>query len=106
MLTHADLYAGMPVIIEGKQADIIHYRDEGLVAESLLPISPNDSRHVQWTLSRDMVSEAISYDAERDFAMSGSVLCDDCGLRLRPRSLESLPEHACSFLQLARQEAS
>jgi hypothetical protein len=35
------------------------------------------------------------YDAEADFAATGSVLCDDCGSRVRPQTLESLPPHDC-----------
>jgi hypothetical protein len=36
------------------------------------------------------------YDAEADFRATGSVLCDDCGTRVRPRTLESLPAHNCA----------
>lgn len=35
------------------------------------------------------------YDPVADFAATGSVLCDDCGSRVRPRTLESLPPHNC-----------
>lgn len=42
-----------------------------------------------------------SYDAEADFAETGSVLCADCGTRVRPRSLESLPPHGCVEKQRA-----
>lgn len=41
------------------------------------------------------------YDPEADFAANGSVLCDDCGRRVRPRTLESLPEHGCAVVQQA-----
>lgn len=42
-----------------------------------------------------------SYDAEADFAETGSVLCADCGTRVRPRTLESLPPHGCVEKQRA-----
>lgn len=38
----------------------------------------------------------VGYDTEADFRATGSVLCDDCGSRLRPRTLESLPPHNCT----------
>lgn len=40
------------------------------------------------------------YDPAADFAATGSVLCDDCGTRVRPRTLESLPPHRCAERQL------
>lgn len=46
------------------------------------------------------------YDAEADFRTTGSVLCDDCGTRVQPRTLESLPAHNCSERARARREAS
>ncbi len=45
------------------------------------------------------------YDPEADFAATGSVLCADCGTRVRPRTLESLPPHGCVERQRARQDA-
>jgi hypothetical protein len=35
------------------------------------------------------------YDAEADFARTGTVVCDDCGARVRPKTLASLPPHRC-----------
>jgi hypothetical protein len=46
------------------------------------------------------------YDAEADFRATGSVLCDDCGSRVRPRTLESLPPHNCAERARARREAA
>lgn len=36
------------------------------------------------------------YDGEADFIATGTVLCDDCGCRVRPVTLASLPEHNCT----------
>ncbi|MET9339247.1 hypothetical protein [Nonomuraea sp. NPDC003804] len=47
-----------------------------------------------------------SYDPEADFAATGTVLCADCGTRVRPRTLESLPEHRCAERQQARADSS
>lgn len=41
------------------------------------------------------------YDAEADFASTGKVLCDDCGTRLRPRTMATLPGHGCGSVQRA-----
>jgi hypothetical protein len=49
-----------------------------------------------------MADISKSYDPEADFAATGSVVCDDCGARLRPRTLESLPEHGCVERQARR----
>lgn len=46
-----------------------------------------------------MADTSKSYDPEADFAATGSVLCDDCGARVRPRTLESLPPHRCAERQ-------
>lgn len=43
------------------------------------------------------------YNAEADFAATGSVVCDDCGSRSRTRSLASLPGHDCTTEQHANQ---
>lgn len=42
------------------------------------------------------------YDAERDFATSGTVVCGDCGTRVKPRTLESLPPHGCADIQASK----
>lgn len=44
------------------------------------------------------------YDAEADFRATGSVLCDGCGSRVRPRTLESLPPHNCTERARLRRE--
>ncbi|MER5420365.1 hypothetical protein [Streptosporangium roseum] len=44
------------------------------------------------------------YDAEADFRTTGTVRCADCGTRVRPRTLESLPPHNCIEMR-ARQLA-
>ncbi len=36
-----------------------------------------------------------AHDAEKDFVATGAVVCADCGMRVRPRTLESLPPHGC-----------
>ena len=36
------------------------------------------------------------YDPVDDFVATGSVLCDDCGSRVRTQTLESLPPHRCT----------
>ncbi len=36
------------------------------------------------------------YDVETDFAETGMVTCDDCGSRVRPATLASLPPHNCT----------
>jgi hypothetical protein len=41
------------------------------------------------------------YDAEADFYATGKVLCDDCGTRLRPRTVASLPDHGCATVRAA-----
>lgn len=41
------------------------------------------------------------YNAETDLAAKGSVLCDDCGRRVHPKTLETLPEHGCAAVQQA-----
>lgn len=38
---------------------------------------------------------ADDYDAEADFAATGTVRCADCSTRVRPRTLASLPPHNC-----------
>jgi hypothetical protein len=35
------------------------------------------------------------YDPEADFVATGTVICGDCGARVRPKTLESLPPHGC-----------
>ena len=44
------------------------------------------------------------YDPVADFIATGSVLCDDCGTRVRPRTLESLPQHNCAERARQRRE--
>jgi hypothetical protein len=44
------------------------------------------------------------YDAEADFRATGSVLCGDCGTRVRPETLKSLPSHNCTERARARRE--
>lgn len=44
------------------------------------------------------------YDPEADYAATGKVLCDDCGTRLRPQTLATLPDHGCGSIQLANRE--
>jgi hypothetical protein len=39
------------------------------------------------------------YDPDADFAANGSVLCDDCGTRVRPKTLATLPDHGCVTVQ-------
>jgi hypothetical protein len=106
MLLYEDLCVGMPVIAECKQYRITEYTEDGIAMESVLPISAVDSRHAHWWIPRVAVWGVIEYDAAADFAESGGVLCDDCGTRLRPRTLESLPEHGCTERQRARREAA
>jgi len=41
------------------------------------------------------------YDAEADHAATGSVLCDDCGTRIRTSTVATLPGHDCASIQHA-----
>lgn len=106
MLLYSDFKPGLPVTIERHKADIVGADDEGIIATSVLPIGPRDSRHMQWTIPAAAVTAMVVYDGARDFADNGSVLCEDCGSRVRPRSLESLPEHGCTEREKARRAAS
>lgn len=106
MLLYSDFKPGLPVIIERHKADIVGADGEGIIAESVLPIGPRDSRHAQWTIPASNVTAMVVYDVARDFADNGSVLCDDCGSRLHPHSLESLPEHGCAEKQKTRADSS
>lgn len=106
MLQPSDFREGLPVIIEGRQAVIVAADDAGIVAESVLPIGPRESRHAQWTIPASYVLAVVTYDGDRDFIRSGTVLCDDCGSRVRPETLASLPEHRCTEKRRARAEAS
>lgn len=101
-MSESDFQPGVPVIIEGRQADIVHADDNGIIAESVLPVKPGESRHLQWTIPMSHVVEAVQYDVERDFHQNGQAMCDDCGLRMRVLSLESLPGHGCLERQQAR----
>lgn len=40
-----------------------------------------------------------TYDAEADFLATGSVVCGDCGARVWPKTLASLPVHGCTQRQ-------
>ena len=103
MLIASDFTVGMPVIIMGRKADITQAGEAGIYAESLLP---TDSRHEAWAVPAVNVTRVVVYDVDRDFIENGSVLCDDCGARVRRRTLESLPEHGCVERQRARRDAS
>lgn len=46
------------------------------------------------------------YDPVADFVATGSVLCGDCGTRLRPQTLASLPPHGCAERQQANRAAT
>lgn len=59
----------------------------------------------EWNRRRSLDAEE-DYDPAADFAATGTVRCDDCGARVRPRTLESLPEHGCVERQRARRAAS
>jgi hypothetical protein len=106
MLIASDFTVGLPVIIMGKQADITRASSVGIYAESLLPIGTGDSRHETWAVPAVNVTRVVVYDVHRDFVENRSVLCDDCGARVRPRTLESLPEHGCAERQRARRATS
>lgn len=106
MLIASDFTVGLPIIIMGKQADITQTGDAGIYAESLLPIGASDSRHEAWAVPAVNVTKVVVYDVHRDFIENRSVLCDDCGARVHPRTLESLPEHGCVRRQQARRAAS
>ena len=43
-----------------------------------------------------------NYDPVADFIATGSVICDNCGSRVRTRTLESLPPHNCTERARAR----
>jgi hypothetical protein len=42
-----------------------------------------------------------NYSVEADFAATGSVICDDCGIRVRAVSPATLPYHGCAAAQNA-----
>jgi hypothetical protein len=46
------------------------------------------------------------YDPVDDFIATGSVVCDDCGSRVRTRTLESLPPHNCTERARERRAAT
>ncbi|MFI6512884.1 hypothetical protein ACIBCT_35230 [Streptosporangium sp. NPDC050855] len=106
MLIYEDLCVGLPVVAEGKEYRINAYDADGITLGSVLPISSGESRYAFWYIPRDQVFDVITYDGDADYHESGGVLCDDCGKRVRPRSLESLPEHGCTERQHARREAA
>lgn len=41
----------------------------------------------------------LGYDAETDFAATGDVRCGDCGARVTPQTLATLPRHGCAEAQ-------
>lgn len=49
-----------------------------------------------------MAAPDPTYDPVDDFIKTGTVVCDDCGSRVRPRTLESLPPHNCTERAAAR----
>ncbi len=104
MLQLSDFREGLPVIIEGREADILYVGEMCIIAESLRPIEPGESRYASWTIEAAQVLSRVVYDAERDFVVRGSVLCHDCGSRVCPETLASLPPHGCIEKQRARAE--
>lgn len=106
MLQPSDFREGLPVLIERRQAVIVAADEAGIIAESVTPIGPRESRHLQWEIPAKYVMLMATYDGDRDFITTGSVLCDDCGTRVRPKTLASLPEHRCTEKQRARAEAA
>lgn len=61
-----------------------------------------------WDIARGVVHStgADDYDPEADFAATGSVLCADCGTRVRPQTLSSLPPHRCLERQAEQQQTT
>jgi hypothetical protein len=102
VLVASDFKPGLPVIIQGRKADITQASEVGIYAEALDPIGPTDSRFEAWAVPVVNVVKVVVYDVRRDFVENGSVLCDDCGGRVRTRTLESLPEHGCVERQARR----
>lgn len=106
MLIYEDLDVGLPVIAEGKPYRINACDADGITLGSAAPISAVDARYAYWYIPRGSVFGVITYDGPSDYRESGGLLCGDCGQRVRPLSLVSLPEHGCAERQLARQAVS